>query len=484
MLLLVISLWKGILAWKLNIVQDEGYYFYWSLFPQLSYFDHPPLTAWAITIASFLFGDNIWSVRFWPLAVGILFPICGRTLARNIFSEEIANRSGIFLVLCPAFAGNGFFMTPDTLFALFWSIALYSTWKAINNPSSGIYLWVVAGMSAGLGLLSKYNMILYFLGLGVFFVVSPGKRKKLFYGMLLSAGISLIFFIPVLVWNFESDWISFRFQLQHGFYKNVSKPWVTFPDYIGGLLLVATPLLGGLSFWSSARGIFSRDQGRRFLAAFFWTVVLFFSLSAIKHKVQANWAMLAFFSGVILVAADWQFYGKRMRRATVGLLILVIFPPLIYLSFPADFSISMMGRPLDVKRMKEFFGGKDVAKAVKEKKEDLNLDFICIDRHTLLGEIAFYAPELRQLLLLRMRGKYRFPWVDESKWYGKPALLVSKRSESWPNYKKVKPVGKAEIPYKKYLKRTIYFSKGIKYTIDELNLIKTMIELGYKPITR
>jgi len=462
-LLLAISLWKVVLAWKLDICFDEGYYYYWSLFPQLSYFDHPPLTAWAMALSRGLFGDTIWSVRFWSLAVGVLFPLLGRALAREMFDEQTGNRAGILLTLCPSFAGNGFLMTPDTLFALFWSVSLYSAWKAIKNSSRDVLWWTLAGLSAGLGLLSKYNMVLYFLGFGIFLVLSPGKGRNALYGVLLSGTIALLFFIPVLVWNLENDWISLRFQLQHGFSANGHKPWVTFPGYVGGLLLVATPLLGGLAFWSSARGIVSRDERRKFLGAFFWGVVLFFSISALQGKVSPNWPMLAFFSGVILAAADWQFYGQRLRSATVGLLLFVMLSGLIYFSVPAGFGIAVGGRSLDITRMKEFVGGKEVATAVRKKREELGLQFIGTSNHQLLGEIAFYAPDLRPLLWLPMKGTYRFPWIDHQKWKGKSALLVSHSPRAWPSFRRVETLGQVEIPYKKYLKRTLYFYKGIDY---------------------
>lgn len=462
-LLLVLSLWKVLLAWKLDVCSDEGYYFYWSLFPQLSYFDHPPLTSWAMALSHKWFGDTIWTVRCWPLIVGVLFAVAGRALAREMFDAGVGNRAGIFLILCPVFAGNGLLMTPDTLFALFWCTALYATWKALENPSRELRWWSIAGVSAGLGLLSKYNMVLFFLGLGFLWLVSPGKRRKIFYGLVMSGGIALVVFLPVLVWNFENDWISFRFQLQHGFSGDGFKPWVTFPRYLGGLMLVATPLLGGLAFWRSSRAIFSADEPRKFLGVFFWVVVLFFAISGLKGKVSANWPMMAFFSGVILVAADWRLCLPWLRRATVGLLVFVLLLGLSYLSLPNDFAIAVGGRSLDIPRMKEFIGGKQVADAVRRKRKELNLDFICVARDPLFGELAFYAPDLRSLLWLRELGSIRFPWIDHQGWRGKSALLVSHRPKSWPMFQKVHALGQLDIPYKKYLKRTLYFYKGVGY---------------------
>jgi 4-amino-4-deoxy-L-arabinose transferase-like glycosyltransferase len=380
-----------------------------------------------------------------------------------MFDTKTGNRAGTFLALCPGFAGNGFLMTPDTLFAVFWAVALYAAWKAMKSPETGIPWWAFAGSCAGLGLLSKYNMILFFLGLGFLWLVSPGRRRKILYGIVISGSVALVLFIPVLLWNFENDWVSFRFQLRHGFSEGGFKPWATFPGYIGGLMLVATPLLGGLAFWRAFGAMVSGDEARRFLGVFFWAVVLFFAASALKGEVSANWPMVAFFSGVILVAADWRLLVHWLRKATVGLLAVVMLLGLSYLSLPADFAIAVGGRSLDAVRMKEFIGGRELAEAAQRKRNELNLDFVCVSRYQLLGELAFYAPDLRPRLWVRKRGSDRFPWIDHQKWRGRSALLISRRPKSWPMFQEVHPLGRLDIPYKKNLKRTLYFYRGVGY---------------------
>lgn len=163
------------------------------------------------------------------------------------------------------------------------------------------------------------------------------------------------------------------FQLLHGFYGKTSPPLATFAEYLGGLLLVATPLLGALAFWCSGKTLVRKNEAGRFLAVFFATIVLFFAVSALKRKVEANWPMLAFFSGVILVAADWHQFHRLLRRATVGLLILAIVTAMAYLSLPANFGLSIAGQPLDIERMDEFYGGKQVAAAVRKKTKNFRL---------------------------------------------------------------------------------------------------------------
>ena len=47
----------------LPVIQDEAYYFYWSLFPDFGYYDHPPLVSW-LSYGSSLLPSSPISSRF------------------------------------------------------------------------------------------------------------------------------------------------------------------------------------------------------------------------------------------------------------------------------------------------------------------------------------------------------------------------------------------------------------------------------------
>jgi hypothetical protein len=53
----------------LGLTPDEAYYWLWSRFPDWSYFDHPPLTAWLIWGSTALLGPT-------PLAVRLPAHVC------------------------------------------------------------------------------------------------------------------------------------------------------------------------------------------------------------------------------------------------------------------------------------------------------------------------------------------------------------------------------------------------------------------------
>ena len=57
-------------------------------------------------------------------------------------------------------------------------------------------------------------MLLFFVGFFIHLLIYSKTRKEVFNPWIYVGGmISLIVFLPVLVWNYQNDWISFRWQL-------------------------------------------------------------------------------------------------------------------------------------------------------------------------------------------------------------------------------------------------------------------------------
>lgn len=468
-LLLVVTAWKVVAASLLDLCTDEGYYYAWSIMPQLSYLDHPGMTGWALWLSRLVFGPSVWTVRIWPVAGGTVFTLIGRALARRMFDARTGDRAGALLLLAPIFAGNGLLMTPDTLCAVFWAAALFLTWRAAE-PGARFWWWVPAGACAGCGLLSKYSTILYFLGLALFWFVSPGRRRRLFLGGLTVGVAALVVFTPAIVWNAQHEWVSFRYQLKHGLSEHAPSVGRNLTQLAAGLTLAATPIVGVLCFWSAARGMWVRDARRRFLAAFFWAIVLFFVHSSLKAKVQFHWTMLAFVTGCILVAADWPHYRRLFRWSALVVLLGIDLAAAGYLLVPANVPLAWHGRSFDPGRMREFFGAKDVCETVRDKFAETKADFICVSTYGWYGKLCFYEPDLADRVWQPSRGRTRFPWVNDGKWKGKTALLVATNTANWRGayFREIVDLGVVEVPFKRYRFHRLHFYLGRGYEPEKV----------------
>jgi len=450
---LAVLIWKLFAGASLGLIFDECYYWVWSLHPQLGYFDHPPLVAWVIAVGHSLLGHHPLAVRIGAILSGVLLAVAGRALGKDLFGAAAGNRAGIFLALAPVFAGNSFLMTPDTMLIPAWAFAMLFAWRG-SRPEAAMAWWLAAGAAAGMGMLSKYTMVLFFAGLGLLWLFSPGKRKRLFFGGVMAGIVALIIFLPVIRWNSLHNWSSFSHQLNHGF-RNEHASLINFKnlsDYAAFLIVLLSPVFGLLCFRTAATRM--TDPRFRFLGAFFWIVVLFFGYSAGKAHIEANWPMTAFVSGLIMVAGDWERYGMAWRKAAVAVLLItdlgaVIGVSLLLLPGPVTFPLlsvtpdmtfvakvtgsehlaSEASRALtDLQaRLSEILGPQDVAKAVAAEFRQSGADFLCADTYQTFGVLTFYAPELEPYLWLPDRGRKRFPWVNEMTWEAKTALVAE-----WP----------------------------------------------------
>src|SRR5262245_38482412 len=98
---------------------DELYYVCWARELELSYFDHPPMTAYLIRASTELLGESLFAARL-PAVLTSLFVIAviGRlTRPRHLVA---------WVALTPLFTFGAVLITPDTPLLLFWSA--YLTW--------------------------------------------------------------------------------------------------------------------------------------------------------------------------------------------------------------------------------------------------------------------------------------------------------------------------------------------------------------------
>jgi hypothetical protein len=109
--------------------------------------------------------------------------------------------------------------------------------------------------------------------------------------------------LPVLYWNYQNDWASFRFQLQHGLGGKFWKPfWPV--DYLITILLFIFPV-----YWTVYYKAVKENK-QRLLIYLSIPVFLFFLISSFRAKVEGNWSQLAFIPALSLIA----FYDEKSWR--------------------------------------------------------------------------------------------------------------------------------------------------------------------------
>lgn len=214
-------------------------------------------------------------------------------------------------------------MTIDAPYTCCWAWAL--VFGHATFVGGRRYLWFPLGLTIGLGILAKFTMVLWLVSLVLFLISRPSQRHLMksasFWG---TVGVASFMALPILWWNYQNGWLSFRHVgVQAGVENSSGGIWygpIVFILGQFGLLLGFWFLVWLAVAWSS-RPKRDSDPSRDFL--WFLSVPQFLLFAAVswRTKVQLNWPITAYISGLILtlpVMARWlQTAGSAQRRLLV-----------------------------------------------------------------------------------------------------------------------------------------------------------------------
>ena len=210
-LLVISAVIRCILAGWVELGTDEAYYWTFAKYPDWSHFDHPGMVGWVIQ----LFTCNLlFDSEFFLRLASVVFMTLNTWVMYRIGKELKDETTGLWAALLYtasiyAFVITGVFILPDTPMSLFWLLAFWMLVRHLHNSSLRAPL-LLAGLFIGLATLSKYTGI--FLWVGFFLYILCFDRKQFKNPWLyVSVLITAICCLPILIWNLQNDFVSFRF---------------------------------------------------------------------------------------------------------------------------------------------------------------------------------------------------------------------------------------------------------------------------------
>jgi 4-amino-4-deoxy-L-arabinose transferase-like glycosyltransferase len=274
---------------------DEAYYWTWSKEGALSFLDHPPMIAWFVRVGTLIFGDTNFGVRF----AGVLAMLVMQALLADIVRRVTHDvRAIVFAVLMPEAAlYYGLLMakvSPDIALIPF---AVAMVWALVRLvESNDARWWLAAGIFAGLSLLSKFTAIMLLAAVAAFTLVPDWRARWLRSAYpWLAALIAVVLFLPVLIWNAEHDWASFRFQLvraaaTHEISLRTLGEFLSLQFGLVGFILLPV-VLTGVSF-TAWRGYREREPIAILLSTAVLVPFLYFFWKSLTLRVGDTWPML------------------------------------------------------------------------------------------------------------------------------------------------------------------------------------------------
>jgi len=333
------------IAAALPLITFETHYALYGLHLDWSYVDHPPLTGWIQGLVQRLSSSDL-ALRLAPIAIMTASQYLIAALALRLFPRATP-WLGVVVVLLLQGAGIlhlGFAMAPEVPLLLAGLFTFWYTLAVIEHNRTRD--WLGLGVALGLAGLAKYTAITLAFSV-VIAVVTYGSWRQLRQPMaLLAVALAGVLVSPVVIWNWQHDWVSFTYQLGYQLSPEEAGTGWSLADAAGNQLEqfgAYSPLLyvGGVA--GLCWGLWRRDKGAVLSAMFALPILLLVGYLAgagrsSPHWTLLGWVMLAPLAGVWILSAwrclavRWLTYVSAGLSVVVVLLLILITLP--WLPFP------------------------------------------------------------------------------------------------------------------------------------------------------
>lgn len=304
------ALVRLLIAATTELGNDEVYYINYALYPDLSHFDHPPMVGWFIQLFSLnlLFSSELF-IRLGAVVAGTintwLIFLTGKAVDDELTGWYAAL---LYTVSFYTFVISGIFMMPDAPQTFFWLLTLLFVLKALppgpGSRTAGNWL-LLAGMAGGLAILSKYTSVFLFAGIGLYMLIFDRRWLRM-WQTYAAVAIAAVLFLPVVVWNFRYDFVSFSFHSDRvEVVKTVLRPDL-FAAELGGQIFYNNPFVfalvaAGLIVFFRSRIQEGKEQVRLLVAIALPVILLFLGFSLFRRTLP-HWTGPAYMTLMPLAA--------------------------------------------------------------------------------------------------------------------------------------------------------------------------------------
>ena len=371
-----------------NLYADEAQYWTWSKELAFGYYSKPPMIAWLIAATTYIFGDSEFGVRIASPVLHFFIAINVGFITKELSTKPIAFLAAATYISLPAVTLSSSLITTDCLLLFCWSLCLLFFIKALR--SNKLYWWLLAGISAGFGLLSKYNMGLFIISVTLYLLLD--KRYKLMkqHGFCCCLGLAALIYSPNLWWNVENNFVSYT---HTGEITQLNKKLIH-PLKLIEFLVSQILMFGPLLSWVTIKSCFNiknlmSDSNFKLLACFSLPSLLLISLLSLISNAYGNWAAPIYIALTIWVSI---YAYKHYLKVFVCSHILHL--SIIVLFYNYDLAEKFLKQNLNItlpNPYQRLIGWQELGAELTKVKADFpNIQVICDDRK-LLAEMRYYS---------------------------------------------------------------------------------------------
>ena len=424
------TVFRLLYASAFSIVPDEAYYWQWSRYLALGYHDHPPMIAWIIHLSTTLFGHHAFAVRLPSVLCLFIASVYVLLFARQWFGPRAAMMAVLLTQSILAFNAGGIIATPDSPLIAAWAGASYHIARAYDEGKG--QQWLLGGLWFGLGMLSKYTIGILAPLVFIFGLLHVSSRQQLrriwpYAGFL----VGCLMFLPVIIWNIENGWSTFRHAAyQSGVNNESGLHLIYLLEYIGSQIGLLSPVVFLLLLITWFLPFTKQYREKPWILTYLFMtsfpVVAFFAFLSTQTRVEGNWPGPAYLTAAVLMGGlvDGAYTNKKEGMA--HLLSIKLWPWAVGTSYVLSGLILLhvlwpvIPVPVKIDRIaKETLGWEALAHQTDRLQQSMpnpEKTFLFSQSYQTASELAFYAPgNPRTVCINRWRrpNAYEYWWKDD-----------------------------------------------------------------------
>jgi Dolichyl-phosphate-mannose-protein mannosyltransferase len=193
-----------------GIFRDEMYYLICGRRLAFGYVDQPPLTALQARVTEILFGyDHTWSLRLIPALAGAAKVFLTGLIVRALGGNRLAAALAMLgVIVAGVYLGIDGYLSMNAFEPVFWmtcTLCLIHIVHAEDRTSASEKIrrnaWIVLGISAGLGLENKDNIVFFLVTALIALLLTPQRRILWSRWFAVSIAIIVALALPNLLWQ-------------------------------------------------------------------------------------------------------------------------------------------------------------------------------------------------------------------------------------------------------------------------------------------
>jgi len=460
----------------MDLLPEEAYYWNYAQHLDIGYLDHSPMVAWLIYVFQAVLGKSEFAVRLPAFLGWFAVAYFMYKLSVKLFDRAVAVRVVLLVATLPIYFSIGFIMTPDAPLYACWAGDLYYLELALVERRHRA--WLGVAIFTGLGLLSKYTIGLVVLA-AVVYMIYDTKARKWFYRPepYLAAIIAGLIFLPVIIWNYQHDWVSFAFQGTRRWSGNIN---FSLHILLGEVLILLTPAgiigavlaLVGKNHRQENRSLPDTLNHRHYSFVVIFTIVplLVFIMQSLRSYTKLNWTGPVWLPIIPLIAAQMIVPSKSISSAThrflrklwkptFAVLIPFYFFGLLYISLGMPGFVPSSGLPFPTAWSNFANEVKRIDKNI-EKNKGINPLIVGLDKYWITSELSFYNYN-RNNFMQKYGGSGLFggnsimwnTWLPKAAVVGKDIMLIGFSENSLKDYNVVKTFGSVSDIHREVIKK-------------------------------